>query len=214
MTTKVKRDPFDPTTWAALYITTRRSDEPGSDTTGDMDVVVQGSVTGLHAEDWPIITRLRGYQPMRYAQAVLTAAVQAQYEEMLWGQLSHRLGMEEQAMAMLLVELRELRPVIPDGWTAPLRFTPIFGQASRKGLVTVSYRGIDFTQWSYEDTAGHGRAVVEAAAAAPLDAMYYRYLIDSIGLDKALASTVVVALGAEYRSAGHRQPEAEGGEPR
>lgn len=187
---------LDPGSWVSLMVTTRRPSEP--DAADRMEVVVQGELADGGAEDWPIIMQLRGRQPGRYAQAVMTAAVQARYEEMLWAQLRGRINMEEEMAASVILDLREKRPAISDGWTFPLRFAPIYGHGTRKGLVNVSYRGAEFSQWTVGDTLGHCMAVLEASATAPLDAAYYTYLRDTIGLDKPRASTMVHALGAEY----------------
>jgi hypothetical protein len=183
---------LDPHTWSMLYVNTLPADD-------GYEVAVLACPKGQEEDpsDWPVLTILRGYQQVRYAQAVITAAVQARHEQMIFQQFRGIFEFDRRMALQTMMELRESRPAISDTGTKPLSFRPIFGNATQRGLVIVSYEGTEFTQWEVDDAMSHGQGVLEGVAVAPLDTAYYRFLRDTIGAPEKVARAAVHGLAAE-----------------
>lgn len=139
---------------------------------------------------------LRGYQPMRYASAVLAAAAQARHEQMVWAQLTTVLNLDAEAAAPILAHTRRNRPSIRDSDTAPMTFAPILGMSDMRGRINVSLHGVHIGQWDIDACVEHAQAVVTGHHMAQLDTSYYQRMRDErlVGLDEMQARLVVSGL--------------------
>jgi hypothetical protein len=119
-----------------------------------------------------LLCTLRGYQPARYATAVLTAWARAQHEQAVWAQLqSTRMTLE--LAAHVIGEYRSKQEPPNPAHTAPLSFTPLVSNRTMRGKVNVALDGVEFGQWDLDEARGHAMHVLEVAAMTPCDQAYF-----------------------------------------
>jgi hypothetical protein len=131
---------------------------------------------------------------VRYVAAVFRAAVIAQHDAAVMAQLS-ALGLDKRTAGQAVVDMRQDREPVQDAATAPLRFEPIVSAFDGAPYVHVWAGKQAISQWTPDDCFQHASHVMEALAGVDLDSAYYRYLVGTINIDKALASAVVNDLG-------------------
>jgi hypothetical protein len=119
-----------------------------------------------------LLCTLRGYQPMRYAMAVMTAYAQAKHEQSVWAQLQ-KMKISLDAARHVVADCREKREPVNHGHTLPLAFEPIVSSTTLTGKIHVLLDGVRFAQWDLEDAKGHATHVLEVAAMCPCDQAYY-----------------------------------------
>lgn len=132
-----------------------------------------------------------------YASALLSAVAQAEYDAAIYAQITSRLGLDHNDAAMIVKEMRADRtPIEASG----LRFEP--GVSQRKKHPYVHFYKDDHMlgQMDVPSARRHALHVLEAPAAADLDALYLKVLRGQIGLDEHVGRQVVANLGE------HREP--------
>jgi hypothetical protein len=122
-----------------------------------------------------LLCTLRGYQPMRYAAAVLSAWARAQLEQAMWAQMQ-RMQMSLAVAAHVVMDWRKRQDPLNPAHTDPLMFSPIVSNRTFTGMVQVSLRGVPFGQWDLTDVLGHATNVLEGAALTPCEQAYFEAL--------------------------------------
>ncbi|RCG19076.1 hypothetical protein DQ384_38000 [Sphaerisporangium album] len=138
---------------------------------------------------------------LAYAAAVIDVASQAEHDAAVIRQLTAT-GVRLTHAAATVAELRADRPPIDDAVTAPLRLVPGVSQKTGNAFLAVFIGARQVGQWDPGDAREHATAVLEALAAADLDAAYRRHLIGIVGLDPGSAQAAVNDL-ANHRQARH-----------
>lgn len=126
-----------------------------------------------------------------YVAEVTWAVTCAEYDAAVLRQLIDA-KMDPGLMAHIILALRnDRRPVVASA-TTPLRFTPIVSNRDRVARLSMRLEGSD-RDWTWElDTARqHVQQVMEVVAGVDLDAAYFRYLRNGVGLDEEEARTYV-----------------------
>jgi hypothetical protein len=158
---------------------------------------VDGSayVVTLEASDDVAVT-LDPERALRYAWGVLDAAHRAAYDAAIVKQLT-AIGVEVQAAAVVVNDVRVDRPPLDSASTEPMDFEPGVAAGGEPFLV-VLINGERVGQWTVQDARGHALAILESVVVADLDGGYYRALIGGVGLDENRARQVVQDVG-EHR---------------
>lgn len=119
---------------------------------------------------------------LRYTTAVITACEYAEYDAAVFAQLTKRVKMTDQDAAQTVLELRGARPALDAEATAPLVLSPTLGLRSRAASLILVLAGEQFCQWDTKEAVGHAVHVLQAAAVAPLDRLFFEWLRGT-GLD-------------------------------
>lgn len=161
----------------------------------DLTADGQSNYTVTVSADPDTVFSLKADAAMRYVAAVFRAATVAQHDAAVIHQLSTKLGLDKKMAAMTIVDLRDDREPAAVEATAPLRFEAIVSNTTGRPYVHVSTRKKQLTQWTPEDCFHHGSAVLQVLAGVDLDSAYFRYLVNTVGIDAPRARAVVNDLG-------------------
>ncbi|MDH2425752.1 hypothetical protein [Sphaerisporangium sp. TRM90804] len=142
-------------------------------------------------------------EALKYAAAVHALATHAEHDAAVAAQLS-QLGLPRDAVAQAVVDLRARRPAIEEAITAPLSLTPSVSASRGVGYLKLSISGRLIAQWEVADARDHANNVLTVLAAVDLDAVYRRYLVMTVGLDRNRAERVVDDL-AKHIANGNRR---------
>lgn len=129
-----------------------------------------------------------------YATKLLTAVAQAEYDAAVLHQMVS-LGLEAEVAAQLILDLRGDRVELE---AAGLRFDPGVSARAQHPFIHFIWRGEPIAQMDTPSARRHALHVLEAPAAADLDALYLKVLRGQIGLDEGRARNVVAALADHY----------------
>ena len=129
---------------------------------------------------------------LRHAGAVMTAVARAEHDAAVYRQLG-KLVPDQRAVGELIVDLRADRPELDHAATEPLRIQPGVNQKGKPFLV-LFLDDKPVGQWDPADARHHALGVIEAVAAADLDAGYYRCLRNLVGIDENRARHAVADL--------------------
>ncbi|WP_067171155.1 hypothetical protein [Microtetraspora niveoalba] len=132
---------------------------------------------------------------LRYAAAVHAAATRAEHDAAVVAQLV-KIGLPKAIVAQALHDLRNDRPPHTATITAPLQLEPCVSAHRGVGYLEVYVAGRLVGQWDPDDARDHAANVLAVLAAVDLDAAYRRYLIGTVGLDRARAEAAVGGLAA------------------
>lgn len=136
---------------------------------------------------------------LRYAVACVAAAQRAEYDAAVFRLTTERLDLDHRTGAAALLSLRLDRPPPDDDATRPLTFAP--GVTARgKPFLTILLDGEPAGQLDPPALRSHAMNVLEAPAAADLDAGFLRFLLSS-GLDEPTARAAVGDI-ANWRTTG------------
>lgn len=133
-----------------------------------------------------------------YATALLGACARAAHDAAVVKQLT-TLGIEKEAAAMVVRDLRADRPPLDDAATAPLRYAPAVSAADGRPFLEVHIEGRQVGQWEIPEAREHATAVIESVHVADLDGAYAAHLVGVIGLARDSAAAAVGGL-AEHRT--------------
>ncbi len=161
------------------------------------------AATGEQNTGDALLAWLDGYQPMRYASAVLAACQQAEYEQRAWAQLTRAkdtdtspyVGLTAELALPVLGHLRKDRPEIRAADTAPMAFKPMLGYRERVGSLLVSVHGEQIGQWEIPAAVDHAVAVIRAHHTCPMDDLYRDAMTEVVGLDTEHSLAMVTMLG-------------------
>lgn len=125
-----------------------------------------------------------------YTVALLAAVADAEYDHAVLRLAQERLKLDF-STAYLLV--RDLRGERPERKAAGLAFEPLVSAEQNVPLVNIKNMttGDYYTQWSPASCRRHALHVLEAPAAADLDATFYRILRSSVGTEEHVARNVI-----------------------
>lgn len=145
------------------------------------------TVTLSLSEDYAVV--LTPARARAYAEALLGAAGEAEYDHAILGQLTSGMDMPLEVAAQLVSDIREGRkPRIAAG----LEFVPGVGMSSEEAFVEIQrMEGASLLQLSVPASRRHALQVLEAVPAADLDARYYKVLRSTAGVDEQVARKVV-----------------------
>ncbi|WP_068924990.1 hypothetical protein [Planobispora rosea] len=132
---------------------------------------------------------------LAYAAEIHRAAVCAEHDAAIIRQLTS-LGLPMEAGGHTVRALRADRPPLDDAATAPLRLVPGVSARTGAGFLDLYVDGKQVGQWDPVDARGHASYILDALAAADLDAAYHRYLISDHGLDADSAKAIIGGLAA------------------
>lgn len=128
---------------------------------------------------------------VQHVSAVYAAAHRAEYDAAVVRQLDNLVGREH--AAQLITDMRSDRPPIDQSALAPLELLPGVNQAGDP-FIAIMLAGKPVGQWTVSDALEHAEAVSSAVHVADLDTIYYRTLVNLVGLDAARASRAVADL--------------------
>lgn len=113
---------------------------------------------------------------LAYASTCVEAAQRAEFDAAVFKLFTQQLGLDvETTVHMIAYDLRPDRPPLNDATTAPLTFVP--GVTNKgKPLLTILLDGQPHSQLDPADLRTHATVVLEAPAAADLDAGLLRAL--------------------------------------
>lgn len=135
----------------------------------------------------------------RYAWGVLDAAHRAAYDAAVLKQMTRKLKLDLSAAGQLVTDLRNDRPDLDHGATAPLILEPGVTKTLKPFLKVSLSNGNVLGQWSFEDARQHALHVLESVKVADLDGAYHRALVGQVGIDSERARNVVDDVGS-YRN--------------
>lgn len=169
---------FDPDTIRTLWVDSFPVGQPPDETY--TTAIVAGLTDPAENAPGPVagdllLCWLRGYQPMRYATAVLTVWARARHEQSVWTQL-HATGMNLDTAQFVVARCRKAWEPLNPAHTAPMSFEPILSSSTMQGMVNVSVCGREIGTWTLDDTLGHATAVLQNNAMAPLDQAFFEAL--------------------------------------
>jgi len=123
-----------------------------------------------------------------YAAALVTAAQQAEYDAAVYAQITTRLGLGRDEAVLLVQAMRGDRlPIEASG----IQFVGGVSDRLKHPFVHFLKDGEMIGQMDVPSARRHALHVLEAPAAADLDALYHRVLRSLIGVDDPVARSVV-----------------------
>jgi hypothetical protein len=134
---------------------------------------------------------------VKYAQEVLRAAHRAAYDAAVVRELTAVDGIEQQAVAELIADMRQDRPPLNEEASRPLSFVPGVNKELNPFL-RLSIDGKEVGQWDYKDAVEHAVTMLGLVAVAELDTLYFQGLQRLVGLPPEVAANMVSDL-ANYR---------------
>lgn len=136
---------------------------------------------------------------VRYAQQLLKAWGEAEYDAAVYAQITKKLGMEQEQATRLLAKFRDGRPPVNDSTTAsPVALSPGVSLFTAKPFLRCEVGDLKW-QWDAADVHRHVQHVLEVVPVAALDTLYRKFLIE-MGIEPARALAVVEGLN-EFREA-------------
>lgn len=127
-------------------------------------------------------------EALEYASTLLGASGSAVYDSAVARQMCDKLSVGLEDISPIITALRTRRGM--QIWTAgPISLTPGLN-AEMKPFLQCDAPGMRW-QWDPEDVEQHARHVLESVSAVADDALYYRYLIEEMGLAPETAVAVV-----------------------
>lgn len=135
-------------------------------------------------------------QSLAYAAACVAVATTAEHEAAVFASMTSR-GIPDDAVAELILGIRQDRPATHAD-THPLRFEPGVALADRHPFVKIQADGQMPSQVSPEALRQHAGGVLQALAAADLDAALLRALVSRVDLEEAAARAVIDDLGNHW----------------
>lgn len=134
-----------------------------------------------------------------YASALLAACAQAEYDAAVFAQITSRLGLGVDEAVLLVQAMREDRLVIE---ASGIVFVGGVSERKKHPYVHFLKDGELIGQMDVPSARRHALHVLEAPAAADLDALYLRVLRSLIGVPEDVGRSVVANIGE------HREPWA------
>lgn len=125
---------------------------------------------------------------MGYATALLGAAAEAEYDAAILKQVTTRLGLDDAHAVQLVNDMRADRPPRRG---AGLIFEGGVSRRLRHPFITILRDGTPIGQMDTPAARRHALHVLEAPAAADLDALYLKVLRSTVMLEEDVARTVV-----------------------
>jgi hypothetical protein len=130
-----------------------------------------------------------------WARGVLMAAAIARHEERLVRELVG-IGMEQDAMGLLVQTLRGRRGLPPPG-PLGLELIPQVRSRDLSGFLILRRNGEDIGQWTIEDATGHAEGIFMAVVTLGLDTALYQTLMSEFGLPGPSAAGLISAMGMD-----------------
>lgn len=127
---------------------------------------------------------------VRYALAVIDAALRAEYDAAILAQFGTGMGLDNEHIVLTLTGVRDLRPAQDHDATAPLRFTPGVN-ADGDAFLAIHLDGRQIGQFDPADAIVHAAYVLQGPIAAGLDAAYHRWLRQGLDTTDTMARAMV-----------------------
>ncbi len=131
-----------------------------------------------------------------YAQEIIRAAAQADYDAAMINQLRD-LGFDTASAVEAYTTIAATRRPLNTEATAPLRLTPGVSATAGVGFMDVHFGQRFIGQWMPAEARSHATNVLDILAATELDEAYRRHLTDDVGISAARATEIVERLGAD-----------------